>query len=445
MKFQTIFIGNIAEMARPLMSLMESKLGEAELWEDHWLSDRFIFSGGDNRILITPTPIAPDFLKDGCRLLGFQNVVNWWPEKIGESVSEAIAEDKLLWQKLVTEIKANEGINLVSYCATQEFLRLTDILRDLGLKFKMPETPEKENTWLIDYFGSKAGFRQATASLGKGFPSMPQGGICVNKKEIIGWASYLLRNTAGFVIKANRGAAGVGLKIVKKEEVTPGKEEEFINNLLEGKRYWSEEPVVVEEFVPAAMTVCGGNPNIELMITPEGEVKPLYTCGMRVTPEGNFKGVEIGKGAVQKEAADLLFSSGKIWGEYLKRMGYRGFFEMDYIPRSIKEIYPVEANIRRTGGTHVHELAEKLLGSDYQENYYVVANNLYNAPLYQGKKYMQLKADLEDLLFPIRQKKEGVVLTIVNLLQRGQLGYLVIGPSRERTTEIEEIFQKRIS
>ncbi len=427
------------------MSLMESKSGEAELWEDHWLSDRFIFSGGDNRILITPTPIAPDFLQDGCRLLGFQNVVNWWPEKIGESISEAIAEDKLLWQKLVTEIKANKGINLVSYCATQEFLRLTDILRDLGLKFKMPETPEKENTWLINYFGSKAGFRQATASLGKDFPSMPQGGICVNKKEIIGWASYLLRNTAGFVIKANRGAAGVGLKIVKKEEVTPGKEEEFINNLLEGKRYWSEEPVVVEEFVPAEMSVCGGNPNIELMITPEGEVKPLYTCGMRVTGEGNFKGVEIGKGAVQKEAADLLFSSGKIWGEYLKRMGYRGFFEMDYIPRSIKEIYPVEANIRRTGGTHVHELAEKLLGSDYQENYYVVANNLYNAPRYQGKKYMQLKADLEDLLYPIGQKKEGVVLTIVSLLQRGQLGYVVIGPSKEMTTEIEEIFQKRIS
>lgn len=445
MNFKTIFIGNIAEMARPLMKLMDSQRGEEELWEDHWLCDRFLFSDLDDRILITPVPLDKVFFENVCKLMGYRNTVNWWPKGVKESTCEGILEDEEILEKIIKVIKENKGIRLISYMATQEFLRLVKELRKRGLEFQTPEMPTEENLWLVDFFGSKAGFRQATASLGKDFPPMPPGGICTDREEIIGWASHLLRNTAGFVIKTNRGNAGAGLKIIKKNEIGNLRLEEYVAKVIEGKRYWTDEVVVVEEYIPADVSVCGGNPNIELMIPPGGGVKVLYPCGMRVTPEGNFKGVEIGKGAVQKEAAETLIKSGTQLGEYLQKMGYQGYFEIDYIPRSLRQICPVEANIRRTGGTHVHELAERLLGEDYLENYYVVANNLYDAPKFKGKSYLELKEAIKDLLFPIEGEQEGVILTIVNLLKKGQLGYVVVGENKEGVAQIETEFSVRIS
>jgi len=441
MKYKSIFIGNIAEMAKPLMKLMDSQKSEEELWEDHWLCDRFLFSDVDDRILITPVPIEKNFFADSCQLLNYKNTVNWWPKKVGESTSEAILEDKELLEKVVREIKLAGGqMKIAAYEATAEFMGLVKELRKMGLNFETPEMPKEENLWLINYFGSKAGFRQATANLGKDFPAMPQGGICTNKEEIIGWASYLLRNTAGFVIKANRGTAGAGLRIVKKEEVGERKPEDFVEKMIEGKRYWVEEIVVVEEYIPPDMSVCGGNPNIELMIPPEGGVKPLYPCGMRVTPEGNFRGVEFGKGAVQKEAEEILVKSGTLFGEYLQKMGYRGYFEIDFVPRSLRQIHPIEASTRRTGGTHAYELALRLLGKDFADHYYLTTSNLLDAPKFKGKDYLVLKSALSQVLYPIKGKKEGVVLTITNLLKKGQLGYAVVGESRERVGEIENQF-----
>jgi len=475
MKYRSIFIANLSEIARPLVKLMNKERAEGEVWEDHWLCDRFLFSEVDDRILITPVPIEKDFFEDACRLMGYKNTVNWWPEKVGESISEAILKDKQLLEKIVREIKPHSalseveglrrgkgdgGIKINSYAATPEFMKLVGELRDMGLAFETPEIPEEKNRWVAGFFGSKAGFRQAIASLGKDFPAMPQGGICSNKEETIGWASYLLRNTAGCVIKANRGLAGAGLRIIKREEVRDVKNiREYLKRIIESERYWSFsegfsgalnapniafDAVVVEEYIPADMSVCGGNPNIELMIPQDGRVKVLYPCGMWVTPEGNFRGIEFGKGAVQKEAAEILTKSGRHLGEYLEKMGYRGYFEIDYIPRSINEIYPIEANLRRTGGTHAYELALRLLGKDFTEHYYVTTNNLYDTPGFKGKSYLELKGTLRELLYPIKGQKEGVILTIINLLQKGQLGYVVVGESKERVAQIEKEFLGKI-
>ncbi len=74
----------------------------------------------------------------------------------------------------------------------------------------------------------------------------------------------------------------------------------------------------------------------------------------------------------------------------------------------------------------------------------MVANNLYNAPKFKGKSYVELKMAVEELLFPIKGKKEGLILTIVNLLRRGQLGYAAIGENRERASQIEAEFSARV-
>lgn len=416
---------------------------EAEVSEDHALSDRFIFSQESNTILITPYKIDEEFLADSANLIGLNNIVNLYPKEVGESVCKSIQQDKLLFSRLIKIIADNPGIKIFSYSGTPEFFELVDVLQKHDLNFVTSEIPLVENRWTNSFFGSKSGFRQTTSVMDIKFPSPPKGAISSDQLEIIGWATKFLKNSAGCVIKSNRGLAGAGLAIIKKEEVK-GNIESYVADILNAHDYFQHGPIVVEEFIPPDMSVCGGAPNIELQIK-DNKITPLYVCSMRMTPDGVFQGVEFGNGSVEKTVEQIITEAGEKFGKKLLDFGYNGFYELDFVAGLDKKIYPIESNLRRTGGTHAFELAHKLLGPNaLQDNYFVTNNRILLDSLYK-QSYKSLKNKLSKILYPISGQKEGVVLTIVSNLSRGRLGYVVIGKSKEMAIDLEEQFLTLIS
>jgi hypothetical protein len=440
-KYKTIFIANLAEIAKPLAELMEKSRREDEIFEDHALCDRFLFSDLDNRILVTPFALDPDYVEDTRKLLNDPHLVNLFPAKVNDSVCEAIIKDKKLLNQLTKAIKDNPKINLIAYAVTPEFLKLIIFLKDQGLSFKTPEVPEERARWTSAFFDSKGGFRQAVPYLGQRFTPMPEGFICRTPGEIIGWADYLLEKDGGCVLKTNRGLAGAGVKLIRKKDLKNQSLADFINEIIKKDPYWTKELTVVEQLVDIDESVAGGNPSVEFQVT-DNKVIPLYVCGMRVTAEGVFRGVEIGKGAVPSSLVKSLFNQGRLWAKFLQKVGYRGFFDIDWVYDKKGKVYPIESNIRRTGGTHVYELAKRLLGKDYQKNYYIVANNIMNTARFAKKSYSFIKKELSSLLYPKNDKKEGVILTDITYLVKGNLGYVVIGKNKKRVAEIEESFLK---
>lgn len=438
---KSIFIANLAETALPLVHLMKKSRGEREVFEDHALCDRFLFSEDDNRVLVTPFAVNENFLRDTSNILGFKNTTNLALNKTGESVCLSILKDQKTEKIMEEIIRKNPGLNLVSYSASPEFYELRNWFGKRGLQFASPEAPMEENRWTQDFFDSKAGFRQAAASMIAGFPRMPEGVICTNKQEIISWAGYFLEKFAGFVLKTNRGLAGAGLRIVRREEIKGTTEEKYISDILNSESFWQDYPIVVERFVRPDMSVCGGAPNIELRIK-NGKVESLYSCSMRMTKEGVFLGVELGKNAVPKNLSRLMEKSGGEFGKILLEHGYRGYFEVDWVLDSKGECFPIEANLRRTGGTHVFELAHRLFGTKaFKENYFVSINIF---PVKKVANYAEIKKVCQDCLFPMKSK-EGVVLTIISSLSRGNVGYVVVGESRQRVAEIEKMFLEKVA
>lgn len=420
---KTIFLANLAEVALPLASLMKKARAEEEIFEDHALCDRFIFSATAGQVLITPFPIDKRFFSDSCRLLNLKRVVNLSPKKLKKSLCLSV------FGEVAKIVKENPGVRVISYAATPEFYELVDYLKDKGLKFVTPEAPKKENFWAADFFDSKAGFRQAVSTL-PSFPKMPEGATCFGKREITGWAKKLLEKYGGCVVKTNHGLAGAGLKIVKN-----------LNDLSLDERFWLEEEAVVERFIPPDLAVGGGAPNIELCIR-DSKVEPLYVCGMRVSKEGVFQGVEMGRAAIPRKISQVLIAAGKNFGDLLVRHGYRGYFETDWVFGADQKLYPLEANLRRTGGTHVYDLGRQLLGRGFFNNYFVVANN--NHHVERASDYAGVKDRTSDLFYPLNGKKEGVIVTVTNCLKQGKIGYVVVAGNRERAREIEESFQKRL-
>lgn len=426
-----IFIANIAEISLQLVQFLEKTQAISEIDEDHALSDRFLFSDEDDRILITPYLIEKSFLEESLRVLKFNNVKNWAPKNINGSICDAILADKNLWKKIISVISDNPGIKIAAYSGTKEFYFLVNKLRELGLNFRVLECPTDDNKWTQEYFGSKAGFRQAVLALGKNFPAMPTGIIAGSRDEVVGWAKYFLEEKGGVVIKFNHGLAGAGLKIILKKEIK-GDIENFLKELVDKEKYFQAMPVVVEEKIE------GEDISIEVKVT-DKEVEFLYGCGMRVTSDGMFQGVEIGSGVSPKK----LKMAGKRLGIILKKFGYRGFFDCDMVMNKAGKIFPLEANLRRTGGTHVWEMARRLLGKNNWQKFYLVANNGLTFKSLKVKSYKDIK-DIAGELFFDKNKMEGVVVTVVGLISKKRLGYVVIGKNKKRTYAIEKEFLRRL-
>ncbi len=435
----TIFFANLSEISRALVRFMKKTDVEAEISEDHDLCDRFLFSLPDNSLLVSPRPLDPEFISDTLTLLNLKNISFLSPRPIGESLSTSVLEDPDCYQKLTKVISDNPNSKLLSYAATPEFYQLTDKLKADSLSFNTPELPGYSTRWTAEFFGSKCGFRQAAGSLGSPFPRIPAGVICASLAEVSGWASKYLSDYGGFVLKTNHGLAGAGLKIAHQSDLEGQRPEDFLRSLLNSERFWQDFPLVVEAFVPPDMTVAGGAPNIELQIA-DGKITPLYVCGMRISKEGVFQGVEFGSGAVSNELASNLELAGRQYGEKLLSSGYNGFFEIDFVFGLDQVLYPIESNLRRTGGTHAFELAVRLLGPTALSKSYFVTNNRFFSESLKGQTYIDLKAKLANYLYPIENSNRGVVLTIVTSLTHGRLGYVVIDNDQDSARSLEKDF-----
>lgn len=442
MKFKYLFIANLSEVALDLIKGMSKKERESELFEDHAYCDRFLLSDKDNRILVTPLPIDDGFFKDIKKIFHYKNVFLINPKNTQESLCRAVMEDEKTFQKVVGIIKKNPKIRISAYVVTEEFFQLIEKLKSQNLDFYVDDIPEKDSLWTTSYFDSKAGFRQAVDNISSPSLKMSTGYICQSKEEVINWAKYFINNKKSFVIKANYGLAGAGLKIIDKKTSLVNLES-MIDKIFQQELFFKKDLVVVEEYIEPNTNIAGGVPSVEMRII-YNRVKYLYSCGMRISPKGVFLGVEFGKNSLPKKIEKELLTAGKIFGNFLLKMNYKGFFDIDFVYGKDNRNYALEANLRRTGGTHIYEAGKRLLGNDFLKNYYLISTSKKNANKVKGYSYKQLKEKIKDLIYPINKKKEGVIITTYNYLVKGFLGYMIIAKNQNRAYQIEKQLLKRI-
>lgn len=162
-----------------------------------------------------------------------------------------------------------------------------------------------------------------------------------------------------------------------------------------------------------------------------------------MTRQGNFQGVEIGHEVFSEEVERKIRKITRAIGEAFSDFGYRGFFEVDMQAAQDGEIYCLEANMRRTGGTHVFQGIKRLFGTAGLEKKYVASNNWYPHPCLTRMTYQNLKDALKDIWFS-PATGVGFLPTIVSSFKMEHLGYMVIGNSRKETDEIEEKLKKML-
>ncbi|MDQ5951667.1 MAG: hypothetical protein QG639_948 [Patescibacteria group bacterium] len=435
-----VYISNISEDVWDFITTLKEEEKKFEIEENAYLSDREILTLNPkaDSVIIFPETIDPAFIAYYQELFSNTAITVLVPASHSGEICKDIQNDQKVWDHLL-KLGAKNTLVLKSYSSSKQFFELLAALRNAGLTVSIPESPLSGTEEIVDYYGSKSGIRETVTALSAqsklGSKWIADGEIAHTKEQAIQLATTMYRERGGVVIKTNKAHSGAGVVIIPPKSITEDISEHF-KQLFNQEEYWSKFPIIVEEFLAVDASVGGGNPNCEYRIDDSGNLELLFICGMRITAEGVFKGVEINNHVFDEAITNRLIHYGESLGEVYKKAGYRGYFDVDCMYTKDQQLLITESNVRKTGGTHVYHTGTLLLGPNYCEDYYLLSNNSH--PLSEGKKYTF--KDLLDRLKPIlfsKDKKEGVILASSNILKQGKLSHIIIGKNKQTAYEYE--------
>jgi hypothetical protein len=439
----TIYIANMSEDVWPFIAAMSDREKQkSEIEENADLADRDLFSfcKEDNMIFILPRPVDQTFLDYYTSLFGKKNFKIIIPKKHSGNICEDILKDQDIIDAITKAANGSKRLTITSYATSQPFLTLVRTLRSLGLVVFTPDSPEEEDSWTVNFYGSKSGIRQLAQQGRAAEPDlvMPDGIVVSGIIDASRIAANKYIKEHGVVIKTNKGHSGAGVLILRSDEL-PYEYEACQNQILEmlkKDKYWGIFPIVVESLISVSQTVGGGYPSVEYQVQKNGHVEFLYYGGMRVTRDGVFRGMEINNEVISDQVAARLIDTGFFIGEQYRANGYHGFFDVDFVAAKNGQLYVTESNVRRTGGTHVFETAVKLFGKDFLYLTHIVSNNGYELPEGKSFTFSELLTTLQPVLFD-KRTREGLILVSENLLSYHRIGYIIFGKTQKRVNDIE--------
>lgn len=439
----TVYIFNLSEDVWPFISAMsDAKAKLFEIKENADLCERDLFSCADedNIIFIFPQAVDETFLTYYKNLFGKHRIRIIVPQKHSGVICEDILEDAEVMQALVDAANGSKRLALTSYTTSEEFINLVEALRKKGLQIMTPDAPEEEDSWTVNFYGSKSGIRQLAGASRAAEPDfvMPEGLIATGIVDAAKIAAKKYIKEHGVVVKTNKGHSGAGVLLLRDGDLPAdyAQCEKAILEKLKKDAYWNMFPIIVESLITVNPAIGGGFPNVEFRIQKNGHVEFLYYCGMRIDRNGVFKGVEINNEVVSDAAGARMVDTGFFIGEKYRAAGYRGYYDVDFVAAKNGELYVTESNVRRTGGTHVWATAERLFGKDFMYLTYILSNNLYVLPKDRPWTFEKVASILAPVLYD-KKTKEGVIICSSTLMSQHEMGYIIFGQHERRAYEIE--------
>ncbi|WFU31433.1 peptide ligase PGM1-related protein [Bradyrhizobium brasilense] len=229
-----------------------------------------------------------------------------------------------------------------------------------------------------DLLNRKSHFRQF--AVGTGLP-IPEGAIVAAEADFRRVIDALLPLTGNVMVKLDNGAGGTGNIVLSEAETGPfagafrwirlpaanGDERtEMISALWQTLRGRSSGPLVVEAYHPADAMFY-----LEFLIRPDGQAEFLDSGSIRLRRSADpaatslfWTGLQLPAALPPARLAEATLHCGRLL-QLAAMMGYRGHINIDAIITTDNRLLFNEANARWGGGTVLHEVASRLLGSGF--------------------------------------------------------------------------------
>lgn len=416
-----------------------SRAGDIEtLMIRRFNGDQALFWLGADKLVISSAPI--ENAEQLCEQWGYENTISIAPNSPSPSLSKDILNEAHLLESLLSYAGPDKEIVLIPYSTTKEFLALAETLtEEHGLKVHLPECPTPKNLWIKDYIDSKVGFRALIPDWIHARDVLPFGILSEDIDHAAQMAEWLQESGRGSVIKASKGGSGVGNLFIEHDHKIL---RDDIKNKLKENLFLKDDIFIVEEIITSPAMI---SPSLEFFV-PRLETgdspKITYLCHQHFEASGRFSGV-----IMSKEFENTpWYAQFKEWGltiaNELQSLGYAGHFDLDAIVDAEENLYLVEVNARRTGGTFAHEFLVFKFGEDYTERLSAFSQN--KVTIDGIENLSDLNDCIGNLNYPIEGKNRGVIVTLTSTLSKGNFGYLVVAENLEEVLEIKSELFKRL-
>lgn len=398
-------------------------------------NERSLLWLGDRKLVITEAPVAhADYLRGR---LGYSQLQHAYPENPSDSICADILREPALRKRVLDYAGDAGAVQLVPYATTPAVHKLADVLRqEHGLTVYLPESPAPDRLWLREYIQTKLGFRML---VGQWLADrLPEGYVARSLEEAGAIAHTFLQRGQGCIVKANTGFLGIGHTVFR-PAAAPSLNE--IQSTLRQNPYYVNDLLIVETLIPSAQAL---SPSAEVVVPADRNESPYLAaiCAQQVLPSGAYAGELVSPAWTDAPwYADLSAAALEV-GKKLQAMGYIGHFDLDGILDDAGNLYLLEVNARRTGGTHVYELAQFLLG-EYRANTATLLSRT-SAPCPAVENWADLERAIADLLFP-QPSGWGVVITNSAGLTRHQIGYAILADSQADALALQHTLTARLS
>ena len=300
----------------------------------------------------------------------------------------------------------------------------------------LPESPLEENLWVKDYIDTKLGFRTLVPQWLSHLYPMPPGYVTDQLDVVACIIADFARKGKGCVVKANTGGSGVGNLFLPYERL---KETTDYASLLAENIFLKQDVFIVEEYIRSHDVI---SPSLEFYAPPPEQGKPFltYLSNQHFEASGRFAGVIVAQEFYDAPWYPPFLELGMGIAGELQALGYVGHFDIDAIADDSGEIFTVEINSRRTGGTYAHEFMSNKYGPDYAKNHAFLSQNKFKGKF---KDLDSLEAALDGLLYPIDGQERGIIILLTSALFKGEFGFMALGGSLEEVTQLRQALTER--
>jgi hypothetical protein len=276
--------------------------------------------------------------------------------------------------------------------------------------------PGPETIAAVRAINTKSGFRDIAAGLG--LPVAP-GGFAATTGELADRLRDFLSSRSAAIVKMNRSSNGFATTVVRADlpESVTAQVAAIASQHGESPTGWVYEELL--NFTAA--------PSLELTVGEDGP-ELFSTCDQRTT---NNAWTGMTSPAAQA-VIDRTYPAALAIGRWLHHRGYRGVFDLDCC--LLDRGYVVtEANVRRTGGTYLEELARTLRPGEDQVHWMADARLGTQSLTFEAAVGALERVGLAD-----PKDSARVVLTADTVELDGKWRYLIVGADADRVRAAED-------
>lgn len=269
---------------------------------------------------------------------------------------------------------------------------------------------------------------------------MPDGSIHSSYKQAIDAATTQFISGNGVVVKTDRGNAGEGVFIFKKNKAITDKTiVPRLKKLFVEHPYLKKHSLVVERFIDTSKEKRCPFPSIECFIHQDGRIEIPYYCNMIVSPEGEFYGMEMHRSVFTDKIKKSVLRITKEIANTYKKNGYRGRFDIDMICDGTN-VYADESNTRINGGTDTYMMVKKLIGPSFFSTRYVFAHYIALSP--SRTHTLQSMMTLCKPLLYDQKTKRGLIINSGSAIASGGLSYIIVEKTKRNAFQMHEKLKK---